>query len=67
MANIAQSFVQYLKDSKAELQKVAWPSKKDIVRYSMLVVCSVIVVAAVFGALDLGLSKGLEKIIDALA
>lgn len=67
MANIAHAFVNYLKESKAELQKVAWPTKSEIVRYSILVVISVAVVAVFFGALDFGLSKGVEKLIEAIA
>ncbi|MCI0479719.1 preprotein translocase subunit SecE [Candidatus Uhrbacteria bacterium] len=49
--------VQYLRSSKAELQKVTWPSKKDTIRYSTLVLTVSVVVAVFFAALDFGLGK----------
>lgn len=44
--------ISYLKEAKEELQKVSWPSKKDTVRYSMIIVVISILVALYFGVLD---------------
>ena len=54
---IVSSIVNYLRSSRAELQKVTWPSRKDTIRYSALVLSVSIVVAAFFAALDYGLGS----------
>jgi preprotein translocase SecE subunit len=51
-----------LRQSRGELRKVAWPSVKNVVQNSALVlVVSVVVVAAVFGV-ESGLSKAASSI-----
>jgi preprotein translocase subunit SecE len=65
--NVATSLINYLKDAKIELTKVSWPSRKEITRYSVLVVVSVVAVAIFFGALDVGLTAGLNKLISLVA
>ncbi|MDO8617874.1 MAG: preprotein translocase subunit SecE [Candidatus Uhrbacteria bacterium] len=57
------NIVEYLKSSKAELEKVSWPSRQDTIRYSALVVVVSVVVAVFFAALDFGLSKGVEGLL----
>lgn len=41
---------------RMELKKVTWPSKKDIVKYSIATLIFCFVVMAFFQVLDLGLS-----------
>ncbi|MFH1078596.1 MAG: preprotein translocase subunit SecE [Patescibacteria group bacterium] len=55
--NFLNSIVQYLRSSRAELQKVTWPSRKETTRYSVLVLTVSIVVAIFFATLDFGLGK----------
>ncbi|MEI7740933.1 MAG: preprotein translocase subunit SecE [bacterium] len=64
MTKYVDSIVNYFKDAKLELMKVSWPSKHDLTRYSVIVIAASIIVAASFGALDFGLAKGLNKLID---
>jgi preprotein translocase subunit SecE len=52
---IVSSIVNYLRSSRAELQKVTWPSRKDTIRYSALVLSVSVIVAVFFAALDYGL------------
>ena len=40
------------KNMVAELKKVAWPSKKDLINYSILVIGFVVALAVVVGVLD---------------
>ena len=40
------------KNMVAELKKVAWPSKKDLINYSALVIGFVVTLAIVIGVLD---------------
>ena len=43
---------QFFKEVVAELQKVAWPSRQEVVAYSIVVVVSVIVIATLIFGLD---------------
>lgn len=49
--------VQFIKEIKAELKKVVWPTKEDVFSSIKVVIISTIVVAVVLGALDLGFSE----------
>lgn len=49
--------VQFIKESKAELKKVVWPTKEDVFSSIKVVIISTIVVAVILGALDLGFSE----------
>ena len=49
--------VQFMKESKAELKKVVWPTKEDVFSSIKVVIISTIVVAVILGALDLGFSE----------
>lgn len=43
---------QYLREVRDEMRKVAWPKRPEVVRYSIVVVITVIVYAALVGGLD---------------
>lgn len=58
--------VKYVHEAKVELEKVSWPTRKETIMYSSLVFAISIGTAIVTGALDLGLSKGLEALIKVL-
>lgn len=55
--------VKYFREAKVELEKVSWPTRKDTVKYSVLVFSLSVITAACIGALDLGLSEALERLI----
>ena len=55
--SVISAITEYLRSSKAELQKVSWPSRKDTIRYSSLVLGISIVVAVFFAGLDYGLNS----------
>jgi len=44
--------IQFLKEAKAELLKVNWPSKSQTINYTMIVIGISIVVAFFLGGLD---------------
>ena len=62
--NPIKSLTTYLRASKAELEKVTWPTKEETVRYSLLVTVVCIATAAFFAGLDFGFGKGLDAVID---
>lgn len=43
---------QYLHEVRDEMRKVAWPKRDEVVRYSIVVVITVIVYTALVGGLD---------------
>ncbi|MFH1537052.1 MAG: preprotein translocase subunit SecE [Patescibacteria group bacterium] len=61
--NPVSRFIQYLKDAKAELKKVSWPTKKDTIKGTWTVVIFSVIVAAFLGVLDYFFNIGLEQFI----
>ncbi|MEK7623306.1 MAG: preprotein translocase subunit SecE [Patescibacteria group bacterium] len=53
----------YLVESIAEIKKVIWPTRKQTINYTLLVVGLSIGVAIFFGVLDYIFSLGLEQLI----
>ena len=52
------------KNMVAELKKVAWPSKKDLINYSIIVIGFVVVLAVIVGVLDTASSFVVKKLIE---
>jgi len=49
--------IQFFKESRAELKKVVWPTKDDVISSIKVVIISTVIVALVLGLLDLGFSE----------
>ncbi|MCE9585844.1 preprotein translocase subunit SecE [Candidatus Uhrbacteria bacterium] len=64
MVNPISYAFNYLRSAKAELEKVTWPSRQEVARYSALVIVSCVILAAFFAALDLGLSKSVTALLQ---
>lgn len=58
------ALTNYLKSSIEELKKVAWPTRKETIRYSALVVGISVGLAIAIGILDFAFTQGLEKLIE---
>ena len=43
---------QYIREVRDEMRKVAWPSREEVIRYSIIVVVTVLVYMAFVGGLD---------------
>ena len=43
---------QYLREVRDEMRKVAWPKRDEVMRYSLVVVITVIIYTALVGGLD---------------
>ncbi|MDO5378749.1 MAG: preprotein translocase subunit SecE [Clostridia bacterium] len=52
------------KNMVAELKKVAWPSKKDLINYSVVVIGFVVALAIIVGVLDTASSFLVKKLIE---
>lgn len=55
--------ISYFLESKEELKKVLWPSKKETIKYTLLVIGVSFATAVFLGAIDFGLNIGVEKVI----
>lgn len=54
------TFINYLKDTWAEMKHVSWPTQKQAIVYTALVVVISVVTALFAGGLDFGFSEGLD-------
>ena len=57
-----RKIVQFFRDSYAELKKVVWPSREEVASSTKVVIVSVIIFAAVLGAVDFLLLAGIDFI-----
>ena len=54
--------VQFIKESYAELRKVIWPGRDDVISSVKVVIISTIIIAAVLGLIDVLLLLGVQAI-----
>ncbi len=47
-----QAMLTFLREAKVELMRVNWPTQKEVIRYTILVVVISLAVSAFLGALD---------------
>lgn len=57
------NLITYVKDSISELRKVTWPTKKQAINYTIIVVALAVSMALFFAILDQILNIGLGKLI----
>ncbi|MDQ3963467.1 MAG: preprotein translocase subunit SecE, partial [Actinomycetota bacterium] len=53
---------QFVKEVIAELKKVAWPSRPEVVAYSIVVLVAVIVIAALIFGMDYVFTQGVLEL-----
>ncbi len=53
---------QFFRESKAELKKVVWPSRDDVVASIKVVIISTVVVAVILGLLDFAFTEAFRAI-----
>ena len=54
--------VQFIKESYAELRKVVWPGRDDVISSVKVVIISTVIIAAVLGLVDVLLLLGVQVI-----
>ena len=57
-----RKIVQFIKECYAELRKVVWPGKDDVISSVKVVIISTLIIAAVLGLVDVLLLLGVQKI-----
>jgi len=56
--------VRYFIESYLELQKVTWPTRKQLIRDTAIVVVSAAIATAFLALIDLGLSNALQYFVS---
>lgn len=57
-----RKIVKFINESYAELRKVIWPSRDDVISSVKVVIFSTIVIAVVLGLVDVLLLLGIQAI-----
>lgn len=60
---MATNPVQFIQQVRAEVAKVVWPSRREVVLTSLMVFALAIVTAAFFSVVDFGIRQGLQGIL----
>ena len=62
--NIFQSAIQFLREVKIELKKVTWPSRKQTLGSTAVVVALVLIISLFLGFVDIGLSNLIRAVLQ---
>ncbi len=55
-----ESFINYLKETKEEMKHVAWPTQRQAIVYTALVVGISILAALFLGIFDFAFTRGID-------
>ncbi|MEL3973412.1 preprotein translocase subunit SecE [Rossellomorea oryzaecorticis] len=55
--------VNFFRNVASEMRKVSWPKRKELTRYTITVITTVVFVAVFFAVIDLGISELMRLII----
>ena len=55
---------EFVKEVRAELRKVAWPTRPEVINYSIIVFVALVVLMAFVGALDYGFGEFVLKLFN---
>ncbi|MBW2366817.1 MAG: preprotein translocase subunit SecE [Deltaproteobacteria bacterium] len=56
--------IQFLREVRVELRKVTWPSRKQTIGSTMVVIVLVLIISAFLGVMDLGLSSLVKVVLQ---
>ncbi|OIJ15435.1 preprotein translocase subunit SecE [Anaerobacillus arseniciselenatis] len=57
MSGAVKRTSEFLRDVVKELKRVSWPTRKELTRYTGVVVATVIFIAIYFAVVDMGISS----------
>jgi preprotein translocase subunit SecE len=57
-----KKIIQFFKESYAELRKVIWPSREDVISSVKVVIVSTVIIALILGLIDALLLLGIRAI-----
>jgi preprotein translocase subunit SecE len=56
--------LQFLREVRGELRKVAWPTRSEVVNYSIIVLFTVVVLTAYIASLDFAFGEAIFKLFE---
>jgi preprotein translocase subunit SecE len=62
--NIFHMSIQFLREVKIELKKVTWPSRKQTIGSTVVVVVLVLIISLFLGVVDIGLSNLIRAVLQ---
>ena len=62
--NIVQTTIQFLREVKIELKKVTWPSRKQTIGSTAVVIALVLIISMFLGIVDIGLSNLIRVVLQ---
>ena len=57
--------LQFFREVRGELRKVAWPTRSEVINYSIVVLIAVVVLTALIFGLDFVFGEGVLKLLKA--
>ncbi len=57
-------FLAFFREAYQELRKVIWPSRKNVINHTLIVLGSVLVAMLILLVIDSGLAKGIQALIN---
>jgi preprotein translocase subunit SecE len=63
-SNFITSSVQFLREVKIELKKVAWPSRKQTIGSTVVVIALIVLISLFLGSIDIGLSSLIRTVLQ---
>jgi len=58
-----KKFINYLKDTRGELKHVSWPTKKQSIWFTVIVIAVSLIISFYLGFFDFIFSLGLDNLI----
>ncbi|MCP5028592.1 MAG: preprotein translocase subunit SecE [Actinomycetia bacterium] len=56
---------QFIKEVRGELRKVAWPTRSEVINYSIVVIVGLVFLTALIALLDFGFGELVLRLFDA--
>ena len=64
LTKVFKSLVNFIKEARAELRKVTWPNRKQLISSTIVVMITVVLVAIFLGIVDLVFSRIVTMILQ---
>jgi preprotein translocase subunit SecE len=55
---------QFVREVRGELRKVAWPTRSEVVNYSIIVLVAVVILTAYISLLDFGFGEAILRLFE---
>ncbi|HOF02377.1 MAG TPA: preprotein translocase subunit SecE [Atribacterota bacterium] len=64
ISQVFQKLISFIKEARAELKKVTWPNRKELISSTVVVMITVVLVAIYLGVIDLFFSRIVTMILQ---